>query len=73
MSEIFRDSFLTTFARSRLFTKPCRDKVDSLQYMATLKTKGSLGLRVVMSRFGGMRGVKHPAYPQIWEPSRKIP
>ena len=26
-----------------------------------------------MSRFGGERGVEHPAHPQIWEAPRQVP
>ena len=34
---------------------------------------GSLGLGVELPRFGGERGVEHPAHPQIWTLPREIP
>ena len=38
-----------------------------------LNIYGFLGFRVVMPRFGGERGVPHPAHPQIWEAPRQVP
>jgi len=32
-----------------------------------------MGFCVKAPRFGGMRGVSHPAYPQIWTLPREVP